>query len=75
MNTPRNYDEALVRIARLETALRQIACLDDAGANQRLAARGNYGSFDELGSVKIAREALGVNGFHMPTREVTGETF
>lgn len=74
MNTPRNYDEAMARIARLETALRQIASFDDAGANERLAATGSYGRFDEPGSVQIARAALAPDGFRMPTREVTGET-
>ena len=73
MNVPRNHDEAMARIAHLETALRQIAAFDDKGASERLTASGSYARFDEPGSVKIAREALGRGRFVMPTKEVTGE--
>jgi hypothetical protein len=43
---------------KLEAALREIAAYDDTGANERLAKTGSYGSFDEPGSVQIARAAL-----------------
>ena len=66
MNTPRNYDEALARIARLETALRQIASFREG---QVVTS-----SFDDPASAKIAREALGARAFEIPTKEVTGET-
>lgn len=39
-------------------ALIEIAAFDDEGASERLAAHGSYGSFDEPGSVQIARECL-----------------
>jgi hypothetical protein len=49
----------------LLTALIQIASFDDEGANKRLAITGSYGSFDEPGSVQIARAAIA---------KVTGDT-
>lgn len=39
-------------------ALIEIAAFDDEQASERLAAWGSYGSFDEPGSVQIARECL-----------------
>ena len=46
---------------RYRRALEEIACYDDKGANERLAARGSYSSFDEPGSVQTARAALEAN--------------
>jgi len=43
---------------RLRAALKRIACYDDALASYALNMRGSYGSFDEPGSVQIARETL-----------------
>ncbi len=42
----------------LVSALREIAAFDDEGANARLVKTGSYSSFDEPGSVQIARAAL-----------------
>jgi len=42
----------------LRERLTEIACLDDALANQRLETTGSYSCFDEPGSVRIAREIL-----------------
>ena len=42
----------------MKEALVQIAAFDDTSASERLAATGSYGSFDEPGSVEIARECL-----------------
>lgn len=39
-------------------ALIEIAAYDDHGANEALARKGSYSSFDEPGSVEIARVAL-----------------
>lgn len=50
--------ELLARLATYEAALREIACYDDKGANERLKATGSYSYFDEPGSVMIARKAL-----------------
>jgi hypothetical protein len=47
-------------LASARKALEEIACFRDEGANERLAKTGSYGSFDEPGSVKIAREFLAV---------------
>ena len=46
------------KLAKLEAALNQIAAWDDDLANQRLKLFGTYSSFDEPGSVQIARHAL-----------------
>lgn len=46
------------RIAELEGALREIACFDDVRADEVLQRTGSYGSFDEPGSVQVARQAL-----------------
>jgi hypothetical protein len=58
MPTEHLLDEAAEEITRLRAALEKIACFDDLGANKRLTSSGSYGSFDEPGSVRIAREAL-----------------
>ncbi len=46
------------KIARFRAALTKIAAFDDVRANERLAQTGSYSSFDEPGSVAMAREAL-----------------
>jgi hypothetical protein len=46
----------------LRDALVDIACFTDEGANRRLAERGSYSSFDEPGSVQIARAELAKMG-------------
>lgn len=51
-------DELLLRVCRLEKALREIARFDDAAANDRLTKDGSFSSFDEPHSVQIARTAL-----------------
>jgi len=40
------------------SALRKIAALDDAEANEQLAHSGSYSLFDEPHSVQAARKAL-----------------
>jgi len=50
--------EASDRIEALEAALQRIAAYDDKLANDRLLETGSYGSFDEPGSVQVARRAL-----------------
>lgn len=44
--------------AALLHALEDIAAFDDRLGSDRLAKTGSYGSFDEPGSVEIARTAL-----------------
>ena len=56
--TVADADWLIARVRKLETALTEIACFDDQGANQRLANTGSYSMFDEPGSVEQAREAL-----------------
>jgi hypothetical protein len=46
-----NFDEAV-------SALKQIAAFNDEGASKHLEQTGSYSSFDEPGSVEIARKAL-----------------
>lgn len=45
-------------LLRFRAALMEIAAYDDVSANLWLRKHGNYGRFDEPGSVQIAREAL-----------------
>lgn len=45
-------------IERLRAALIEIASFDDEVANRNLGETGSYSSFDEPGSVQIARAAL-----------------
>ena len=42
----------------MREALKKIAAYDDEGGNHMLKSRGSYASFDEPGSVEIARRAL-----------------
>lgn len=51
-------DQARAETGRLREALRQIAALDDEGANLILRKQGDYSGFDEPGAVQTAREAL-----------------
>lgn len=44
--------------SRYKEALIKIAAFHDTSAEERFKATGSYGSFDEPGSVQIAREAL-----------------
>ena len=46
-------------LATMREALEQIAAFNDKQASERLAQTGSYASFDEPGSVEIARRALG----------------
>lgn len=56
------HADTILRMAHsfggLVEALERIACYDDERAESRLRITGSYGSFDEPGSVEIAREAL-----------------
>lgn len=54
----RERDEARSKLAEYETALNQIACWDDKSASESLERTRSYSSFDEPGSVQIAREAI-----------------
>lgn len=47
------------RLTRYEAALREIGAYTDTHAQNHLYRTGSYGSFDEPGSVEIARIALG----------------
>lgn len=49
---------AVEEIERLREALRKIAAYDDAAANAYLRATGSYSTFDEPGSVEMARGVL-----------------
>lgn len=49
---------------RLHSALHIIASYGDKGANERLRATGSYSSFDEPGSVELARLALEAGDAH-----------
>lgn len=64
--SPQQYQKELAtkasRIDALETALRNIACFDDAGASHVLLSHGTYYAFDEPWSVRLAREALASKG-------------
>lgn len=50
--------EAADEIERLRAALTEIAAYDDKLASQSAAEGRGYGTFDEPGSVQIARRAL-----------------
>lgn len=56
------YDADALAVARAyikeHEALVKIAAFDDVWSNNRLEKHGTYGSFDEPGSVEIARAAL-----------------
>lgn len=62
MNTPNEYDSDAYTVAiayiKEHEALEKIAAFDDVWGNNRLEKHGTYGSFDEPGSVQIARAAL-----------------
>ncbi|MDA8260579.1 MAG: hypothetical protein M0Z99_33930 [Betaproteobacteria bacterium] len=66
MNAPRTLDEALVLLGRYEAALVAIVSLRDGPALAGAAA--------EPRSAGIARDALKLPAFVMPTKEATGET-
>jgi len=61
-----NNEDAIVGIARAYIkaveALTEIAAYDDVWGNKRLEVHGTYSSFDEPGSVQIARAALANDG-------------
>lgn len=46
------------KVERLEMTLTKIAAFSDSAASERLKTTGSYSSFDEPGSVQIARHAL-----------------
>lgn len=55
-----NTEKSRATIATLVEALEKIACFDDetATANEWLEKTGSYASFDEPGSVAVARAAI-----------------
>jgi len=51
-------DNGHAHAEKYKAALNRIAAWDDKGASEKLAWTGSYSSFDEPGSVEIARKAL-----------------